>query len=921
MTAENAGPVDVRALLREETGRVVSVRLRVTLVITLALLLAYSLTDLLVYPELGLSLVWLRAGLAAVIVAELALLERHPTQEWAVGVGLLFVAALCATCVAAGSMTHDEVVTALVAVALVMGSGSVVPWGVGPHAVTAAITFLAILGNVYAVHGTLPFAYASAGVAAVIVWVLSVVAAYRLERDRFARAQQQVLRQRAERMVTQHAEFEQLITNISTRFISLDPVEVDRAMIAALQSIGKFAGVDRCYVFLLSDDGTMIDLVYDWTVDGEDLQPAELRRVPTTAWPWLMEMLRRFEVVHIPRVADLPPEAHVERELYRLRGLRSTISVPMVAGGALVGFLGLASVRTEKTWEAESIALLRMVAEVFVNVLKRKRAEEALRASEERYRDLFENANDIIYLYDLQGHLTSINKAGERITGYSRDEALHVGVSAFIAPEYLALAQRMMEKKVSLGAPSTTYELSVVAKDGRHVPLEVSTRLIVQDGKLVGVQGIARDLTERKKAEAALTASRQRLEEEGQIAAALARVGRELIASLDTSAVLNRLCRVTAEVLPCDRCYTYLWQAEDEAYVPVAGYGDTPEQWEAVRLLKLSRTMTAGFEQGLSQALGQLPDHPGGVGESGPARVTATMAVPLRCGEDIIGLLAARSNGRPERFTPLQERIATGIGQLASLALQNARLVEQLEQANRLKSDFVAAMSHELRTPLHRIIGFSGLLLDGEFGGLTPEQLDSMQRLDKSARELLDLVNNTLDLGRLQAGRIDIHLAPVDVAGLVAEVEDETRHLVERSGLRFECRVDSALPAVQTDPLKLKMILKNLIGNAVKFTSRGHVILDCRADGGGVAFAVEDTGIGIEPDDQSVIFERFRQAGGSSTHHHGGVGLGLYIVRQLLDMLGGTITLQSAPGAGSTFCVWMPVESKTGGTGSPAPTV
>lgn len=402
-------------------------------------------------------------------------------------------------------------------------------------------------------------------------------------------------------------------------------------------------------------------------------------------------------------------------------------------------------------------------------------------------------------------------------------------------------------------------------------------------------------------------------QEEAQIAAALARVGQALISSLDTPVVLDRLCQLTIEMLGCDRSHTILWDPQELAYIPVAGSGYPAEEWQALRLLKipaanLTESLALLDEQGVrQQVLSELGD-PAMRALSHQLGMAVGLGMALRRGNETIGFLSA-CRQREERFTPQQERIAAGIAQLGSMALENARLVEQLARADRLRSEFVATMSHELRTPLNVIVGYNELLLDQVFGTLTAEQTDALGRVEKSARELLDLINATLDMSRLESGRIALSLEDVWVPDLLREIDGEIRTLREKPGVRFAWKVPQRLPQLRTDPTKLKIVLKNLISNAVKFTQAGSVTVAVEGEDGHVDFSVIDTGIGIDPEAQEFIFEPFRQADSSMTRRFGGVGLGLYIVRRLLDMLGGTVAVESQLGQGSTFRVHVPARS------------
>jgi PAS domain S-box-containing protein len=403
-------------------------------------------------------------------------------------------------------------------------------------------------------------------------------------------------------------------------------------------------------------------------------------------------------------------------------------------------------------------------------------------------------------------------------------------------------------------------------------------------------------------------------QEEAEVATALARVGRELISSLDTALLLGRLCRVTAEALQCDASHTFLLPAQGNTYTPVAGCGDSAEQAELLRLTGFPAEIVAPFldavdrEELVQVSLrDNLRGLPAGLLTS--YGVTSAIAVALRRGGKLIGVQTASRRAHNGSFTDQQQRIARGIAKLASMALENAQLVEQLERADHFKADFLATMSHELRTPLHVIIGYSDLLEQGEFGDLTTEQVDTVRRVGQSAHGLLHLINATLDLSRLEAKQAPLSLEDVHVATVIEELEAESATWQTKPNVRVGWEVGADSLVVHTDPVKLQMILNNLLGNAIKFTDQGRIMISVRACDAGVEFCVSDTGIGIPDEARASIFEPFRQADSSIAQRYGGVGLGLYIVRRLVDMLGGSIQVESTVGPehGSTFRVWLPV--------------
>jgi len=553
---------------------------------------------------------------------------------------------------------------------------------------------------------------------------------------------------------------------------------------------------------------------------------------------------------------------------------------------------------------AELAVLRQRVATLETEVAERKRVESELRDSQDRYRALSENATDIIATLTLDQIITNVNRGAEVLLGWSREELIGQHVHKVATPASVALAEDRIRRFLARERISPTFEVELIRKDGSLVPAEAWTRGIRDpQGKISAFHGIYRDISARKKAEA-------QLKEEAEIAAALARVGHELISSLNTPEILARLCRLTTEVLECDCSHTVLWQPEDNSYVAAAGYGDTPEQWEALRVLKVPSEMVTELEtqltrEGMSEVEITTPQRSAIEALLRQFGITTELYVALRHGQHFIGAQSAGYRGR-QGFSARQKRIAQGIAQLASLALANARLLEELTRSNQLKEDFVGTMSHELRTPINILLGYNEMLRDGTYGSLTPAQVNILERMDKNVRELLDLVNATLDLSRLQSRRVPLTRQDVWVSKFLMELEAEIHQLNRKPALQLEWQVAADLPIVRTDLVKLRMILKNIILNALKFTEEGTVTISAFPQYQGITFTVADTGPGIPPELLPVIFEPFRQGTNSLTHRQGGVGLGLYIVRQLSTMLAGTVAVESEVGRGSAFKVWIP---------------
>lgn len=256
----------------------------------------------------------------------------------------------------------------------------------------------------------------------------------------------------------------------------------------------------------------------------------------------------------------------------------------------------------------------------------------------------------------------------------------------------------------------------------------------------------------------------------------------------------------------------------------------------------------------------------------------------------------------------LEQRVASRTAEL-QVALKRA------ESADRLKSAFLATMSHELRTPLNSILGFTGLLLQQLPGPLTSEQQKQLTMVRTSARHLLDLIKDVLDISRIEAGQLDVRREPAALAESVERVLALIRPAAEAKGLDLVLEAPDGMPEIVSDRRRLEQVLLNLLGNAVKFTDRGRISLrvvsgpECRAPDGrpAVELAVRDSGIGIAPEEMALIFEPFRQVDSGLTRRYEGTGLGLAISRRLVELLGGNLTVSSSPGIGSTFRVTIPI--------------
>ncbi|HMC33604.1 MAG TPA: ATP-binding protein [Myxococcales bacterium] len=260
----------------------------------------------------------------------------------------------------------------------------------------------------------------------------------------------------------------------------------------------------------------------------------------------------------------------------------------------------------------------------------------------------------------------------------------------------------------------------------------------------------------------------------------------------------------------------------------------------------------------------------------------------------------------------LQEKVREATAELVRRNELLQRQAIELEQASQLKSQFLANMSHEFRTPLNAILGYTSMLLQGVNGEMTPPQQKNLGRVDSNAKHLLNIINDLLDISRIEAGKMPLHLEQFELPTLLGELLAEVEPLIQKARLSATTELTGDLPAVQGDRQKVKQIVLNLLTNAIKFTPQGAIRVSAGYDAtrDEISLAVKDSGIGIAENDQQKIFDDFRQADDSVTRQYGGAGLGLSICRRLANMLAGRITVESKLGAGSTFTLHVPREGR-----------
>jgi len=405
---------------------------------------------------------------------------------------------------------------------------------------------------------------------------------------------------------------------------------------------------------------------------------------------------------------------------------------------------------------------------------------------------------------------------------------------------------------------------------------------------------------------ARLEDNRRRLVEQTRMSAALLDVARMLGSTLEPQEVLARLISTTRRELGADWCATFLVDGERATFRPVA-VTDAETMPENLARLEFPVQGWSWVERLRAEPVvvltGADAERTPGLFTSG-RRLSTMVLAGLRHDGRLLGFLAIGFGTLPEAERERTAAFVVGVAQQAAIVLRNAHLVEEVRLASALKSEFVGAISHELRSPINVMLGYLEMLLDEGLGPISADQSDALARTRAQTLSLHEMIAALLDLNRLEAGRLPLQLTEVSVRDFLEELRQQLPENWRRPEVELRLAVVPNLPSVETDPGKLKTVIRNLLHNAFKFTERGQVVVGAgQAPNGDLVITVTDTGRGMPPEALKYIFEMFRQVPGAGG---GGVGLGLHLVRRLVTVLGGTISVKSQLDEGTCFSITLP---------------
>lgn len=586
------------------------------------------------------------------------------------------------------------------------------------------------------------------------------------------------------------------------------------------------------------------------------------------------------------------------------------IGIPLRTGANQV--LGLLIVEStgQPALTNDDFILLKMLGDQMSTAVTNARLYTTLRESQLQYQSVVDHVEEVIFQTDAEGHWTFLNPAWTRITGFKLQESLGVPFLEFVHPDDRQRNYELFLPLIERKKDVCHHEIRYLTRDGGFCWIEVQARLTLSpDGTMIGTSGTLTDVTARKRAEIALHEANEMLE-------------RRVAERTQKLHEAELRYRTLVEQIPAIIYISALDQTMNIRYVSpqielFLGY--TPEEWVANPGIWLACIHPDDREHMRAEAARARAD---GMFKACEYRLIARDGRVVWFRDE--GVVIADAAGQALYTQGVMLDITTRKAAEAALVEERAQLAErvvertaelshanaELARAARLKDEFLASMSHELRTPLNTILGMAESLQEQLYGPLTADQAEAVRSVEESGRHLLALINDILDLSKVEAGKLKLDLDLVDLEGVCQASLRMIKQSAQQKRLNVSSRIEDAIPPLLGDSRRLKQILVNLLNNAVKFTPEGGSIgLEVQADAvvQVVYFVVWDTGIGIDTSDLKRLFKPFVQLDSRLSRQYAGTGLGLALVQRMVELHGGSVTVTSTPGQGSRFTIALPI--------------
>jgi signal transduction histidine kinase/ActR/RegA family two-component response regulator len=759
-------------------------------------------------------------------------------------------------------------------------------------------------------------------------------------------------------------EMERFSARSSMRFINSTLDEIDDAIMETLRECGKLTGADRVYIYQKKESRDIFICNYEWSNEGiKDLTNTQIELTHETI-PWWMDKMSRQETIHIPSTSLLPPEAAAEREIIESQGIKSTLAVPLIRQRKLQGFLGFDCDRFERRWSENDQRVLKMLANTISLALERARFEEKSRfelqfkqlmsdissrfvnvSGNKLEKAITDSLRDIgtffladrahLFIYSREKELYSVAHKWQRAGTRSTSENLQDFTSKGYPWWFEQVKKGELIRIDNIEKLPDEAEREKQGFRNNNVKSLLCLPILIQE-EPYGMLSIERtcrtgewskDVVSSFHLLSALISDvllKNITEEHLQHVSKLQEVMMDLSTSfinIDLNEIEDAIQRSLEDIgrfVDADRVYIFSYNLDRHEVSNTHEWcneGITPHigdlQGIPVKVLQNWYDKHIKGEYFIINDVESLPDDTEQKEILARQNIKSVLAFPLLSEGKYIGFVGFDSVRKKHLYTEKEIQILNVFAQMLVNINQREELQQHLiesreeaDRANKAKSVFLANMSHEIRTPINGIIGFLDML---RYTSLTSEQYNYIQYAVRSAESLLGIVNDILDLSKVEAGKLEIEETETDLYELVSQSVEILKINSEKKGLPLHVDINDDVPRfVTVDPLRLKQILINLIGNAIKFTEEGEVSFFIKFEQsdkntGKFLFEVKDTGIGISEEQKNQLFKAFSQGDPSMNRRHGGAGLGLIISEMLANKMESTIELESEPGKGSRF--------------------
>ena len=731
-----------------------------------------------------------------------------------------------------------------------------------------------------------------------IIWVSSV---YKVECDeknqpvKVAGSSQDITERKTNEL-TQAA-----ITHISES--ALISKTIDELYKSVHDAVSSLMPAENFYIASYDPGSRMITFPYHVDVQDDEWSARKLGRGLTSY------VIRTGKSLHTtPEIfSDLEASGEVVND-----GARNVdwLGVPLRSKQVVNGVIAVQTYDTKVRITEKHRDILTVLAPQVVSAIERFVAEREI----QKFKLGIDRSENAVFITDLEGTIEYANPAFENVYGYKPEEAIgktpRILKSGLIPDEQYKLFWNTL-----LSGSTVSGEMVNKRKDGRILPISgTNTPILDETGKTIGFLAIHQDITGRKQSE-------QALQRRNTYLAASSEIGRLVTSTLDLNTIFTRTVSLISERFGFYFAAIYITEETGFSARLQEAKGEAGEKMKVQKhsFVVGSPTIVGRVaESGESLLVNNTEQEP--LYQHNPLLLDtrAEVAIPLRVGSRIIGVIDIQST-QESAFSQDDVSVLQSLADQVAVAIDNARsyelsqqLIKDLREVDQLKSQFLANMSHELRTPLNSIIGFSRVIIKGIDGPITEMQSQDLTAIYNSGQHLLGLINDILDLARIEAGKMELNFEEVHLSEMVTSVMSTAKGLVKEKPIQLIPKVPADMPTVRGDTMRVRQVLINLLSNASKFTDEGTITVETKVQKGPngkpeALISVIDTGPGISAEGQEKLFKAFSQVDGSATRKSGGSGLGLSICANLVQLHGGRISVHSLEGKGSTFWFTLPL--------------